>query len=266
MNRILVVLALVGVPSQAPEACDMAQKPVAYPGAVLSRNSQMRAQALQGAAYAQAAAASPSTLGFMQSDQVALDNYRDESGALNREAIAGRVHGYLDNDVVVGYAVTWWGTRATGGSTSVLLKVATYFVDDNGQTLKMVPGSLVAQEITTTGSFTKRGDIITVPPFELPRDAVLVAGASLTSTPADWNPGEIGLHCFNAPAWHLGGASVFSAYSPHLSNTAYSDVGQQINIGNDAASAVVAIPSIGLITKRNTTTTFPAVGIIAMPL
>jgi len=51
MNRLLVVLALVGVPSQAPEACDMAQKPIAYPGAVLSRNSQIRMQALQGGAY-----------------------------------------------------------------------------------------------------------------------------------------------------------------------------------------------------------------------
>ena len=74
------------------------------------------------------------------------------------------------------------------------------------------------------------------------------------------------MHCFNAPTWNMAGASVMSAYSPHLENVAYSDVAQQINIGNDAASAVVAIPSIGLITKRNTTTTFPAVGIVAMPL
>lgn len=49
MKPWLFLLLMAASPG---EGCDMAQKPILYPGSVLSRNSQMRQAALQGEAYA----------------------------------------------------------------------------------------------------------------------------------------------------------------------------------------------------------------------
>jgi hypothetical protein len=50
MSRIILLLALLGAAPD--EACDMANRPVNFPGAQLSRNSQIRNSALQAGAFA----------------------------------------------------------------------------------------------------------------------------------------------------------------------------------------------------------------------
>lgn len=163
----------------------MAQKPVLYPGAVLSRNSQMRQAALQGGAYSAAASAAPSTLGMFGPDySSALFNNapNPESWAL----FAGRVRNYLEDDKVVAYSFTW-NNVFIGVGSNMYQQVALYTVDMDRKTATIVPGSLAKNTYAVTGS-VERTELLTLPtPVAIPKDSVVIAAVWLKMTYADYS-------------------------------------------------------------------------------
>lgn len=267
MKPWLFALLVAAAPQ---EDCEMAQKPVLYPGSVVSRNSQVRQAALQGGAYAAPAAANPATRGFLGADQTALDDYTFTSGAgvLSRQAIAGRLGGYLPGDTGVGYLVTWWGVRATGGSTEVTLRTALYALSSDGRRARRIAGTVAEKKVTTTGNVTNRGEYISALSFEVPSDVVILAAVAMVSDPGAWGPGDVGVQGLTPPTFNADSdvsASGSVAVSYTLVAGTESDLLTDVDLTGNGTTGFT-IPSVAVVTKRNVFTQLQTYGNTVMPL
>ncbi len=159
--------------------------PVRYPGSVLSKNSQVRAAALQAGAYAPAAQPAPATLGFFGNTVASLT-----SGRMHMS----RIRGFVVGDVLAGYQISWSGT--TSNNTSVDFHLGLYAVEvaaDNTMMFRLIPDStLIARSgtlITGTnhqhaavGKLKKRIGVDATLPIAVGLLAVFTAG-DFTVTP-----------------------------------------------------------------------------------
>lgn len=242
MKTWLFALLVAAAPQ---EDCEMAQKPVLYPGSVVSRNSQVRQAALQGGAYSAASAAPPATLGFLHTSTRQMDS---AAGTTTWTVVAGRVHGFLEDDTVVGYSFGWEGTQGVAADTSVFIQVALYYAE-NGVG-KLVPGSRVAETFAHTaasGTAEQRQEFIAVDPFAVDRSRVIIAAVWMKTTKADWT---------SVVLRGLSSGLGTSEISPALVGTriAGHEYGLPQSIEWTSTTDMIGssvIPGVGVLTKRN---------------
>lgn len=177
--RIVLLLCLMGASGDC--EAGMSQKPIRYPGTVVSRNSSERQAALQAGAYSRASAVGPSTIGFGFTQTINVG----EGGRV----YFARVRGLISEDAVTGYQFTWSGENSAS-PTTVIYSLALYTVElDNERAVyRIIPETIVTESRTTsstaTHGFVEHYELSK--PYMVDPENPLVIGAWGSYTPSDW--------------------------------------------------------------------------------